>query len=813
MARYPSYLQSIVDRYAEESAPVPAARIDRDFKIAVAATKSEFIAGVLVTTIRSPRTPPFSEILAELYENSPKTVRADLFNIIIEAMPEAEPLLPRRLRRRRHLFRAQHVVDVTMLDIKAFGEAIEPMPSALDAVSRFYAERYRPLLKLAPSIRKTWLNTYSNADPQIMLAGTVPESDMVMKGLNTGGDLFIDSGEPPTGTGPAVAGEPEPEKPLTPAPRPRYAAVRAFRESSPGLRGPELAPGEPFKIGRMYQLEVSVRVQPVGLKLLTKPRPLREPRQAAPVDILVVAWADDFEIEQPVSSLALPPLGDSTRQAKFRVKAKSASQSADDLKSIRIMLYYRYNLIESLVVQGEVVRSIDGDISRFGLTIPLQLDYGRQRLADHNDFDTMTPSQLNVTVEARDQTFTMRFVAKQGPDELLSLIAPVALNWGQLSNAIAGVRKALLKVSSSATLGDRVDGDQFEYEEHLEALSGQGRKLWTLLFDQGPNAAITEVGRLLKREPLPNGGKIQVSIEEGASAFAFAWALLYDGPAEAGVDGFWGVRYVIEQRFVRYVAEPLQPPLEPRFELGTMYWKFSQAEPQQTYFTRLLGMASQPVNLANGLPIEDAETARAYLRACTSQVVYFYTHGYTGLPDGQNFGVTPDDFARLYESLPKDSPTRKAWQNLYDDVIEKKYVSDESWIQLTIGRLKLLDLYQEIKTLPSSPVVVLNMCDSAQVTPVLTESFISFFLSRGAQAVLGTECSIRPVFADFVGRQLVADLMQARTVGQALRRIREMAARRRNLLGLAYTLFGSTDVAPWPCLLTEQAVKSLDVAP
>jgi hypothetical protein len=55
--------------------------------------------------------------------------------------------------------------------------------------------------------------------------------------------------------------------------------------------------------------------------------------------------------------------------------------------------------------------------------------------------------------------------------------------------------------------------------------------------------------------------------------------------------------------------------------------------------------------------------------------------------------------------------------------------------------------------------------------------------------------------------------MQARTVGQALRRIREMAARRRNLLGLAYTLFGSTDVAPWPCLLTEQAVKSLDVAP
>jgi hypothetical protein len=814
MARYPSDLKTIINRYAGESASIPAARINRDFRIAIVATASEVVADVLATTIRSPKTPAFPEVLVELYENSPKAVRADLFNIIIDAMPEAEPLLPRRLRRRRRRFTAQHVVDVTGLDIKMFGEAIEPMPSVFDAVSSFYARHYRPLLKLPTDFQRNLLTNYSSAGRHIALAQNVVEPDFATKNFEITDNLAIDSGEPPTTVKPQVAEGQEPDRALMAPPRPRYASVRVFREAaSAGLRGPELAAKEPFKMGQTYQLEVSVRVQPVGLKPPAKPRRLREPRQLAPVDILVVAWPDDFDIDQPVSSLTLPPLGDSTHQAKFRIKAKSVSQSAEDLKSIRIMLYYRYNLIESLIVQGEVVRPIDDDTSRFGLTAPLQLDYGRQRLADHNDFDTMTPSELNVTVEARNQTFTMRFVANRGPNELLSLIAPVTLNFGQLNNAIAGARKALLKVSSSATLGDQVDGDQFEYEEHLKELSRQGKKLWTLLFDQGPNAAITEVGRLLKREPLATGRKIQVSIEENASAFAFAWALLYDGLGEVAVDGFWGIRYVIEQRLVRYVApEPPQPPTEPRFELGTMYWKFSQAESQQAYFTHLLGMASQPVKLAHGLPIDDAETARGYLRACTSQVIYFYTHGYTGLPDGQNFGVTPKDFALLYESLPKDSPTRKAWQNLYDDVQRRTYESDESWIQLTFGRLKLLDLDQEVGALPSSPVVILNMCDSAQVTPVLTESFIDFFLKRGAQAVLGTECSIRPVFADFVGRQLVADLLQARTVGQALRRIRETAARRRNLLGLAYTLFGAADAAPWPCLLTEQAVNNLDVA-
>src|SRR5580698_10747647 len=226
MARYPSDLKTIINRYAGESASIPAARINRDFRIAIVATASEVVADVLATTIRSPKTPAFPEVLVELYENSPKAVRADLFNIIIDAMPEAEPLLPRRLRRRRRRFTAQHVVDVTGLDIKMFGEAIEPMPSVFDAVSSFYARHYRPLLKLPTDFQRNLLTNYSSAGRHIALAQNVVEPDFATKNFEITDNLAIDSGEPPTTVKPQVAEGQEPDRALMAPPRPRYASVR-----------------------------------------------------------------------------------------------------------------------------------------------------------------------------------------------------------------------------------------------------------------------------------------------------------------------------------------------------------------------------------------------------------------------------------------------------------------------------------------------------------------------------------------------------------------------------------------------------------
>jgi hypothetical protein len=190
-------------------------------------------------------------------------------------------------------------------------------------------------------------------------------------------------------------------------------------------------------------------------------------------------------------------------------------------------------------------------------------------------------------------------------------------------------------------------------------------------------------------------------------------------------------------------------------------------------------------------PIDTAVSALACLNAYTSDLVYFYTHGYTGLPNAERYGFSVQDFMKVYDKLPPE--TKKALRYTYDDIQNKQFDSDRSYIELSSGRILLDDLYKRFAKLPQRPIVVLNMCDSAQIIPSLSRSFIQFFLSRQARAVLGTECPIRPVFADYAGRALVKALLEGVPIGRALLNVRRDAAAQNNLLGLAYTLFGSAD--------------------
>jgi len=88
-------------------------------------------------------------------------------------------------------------------------------------------------------------------------------------------------------------------------------------------------------------------------------------------------------------------------------------------------------------------------------------------------------------------------------------------------------------------------------------------------------------------------------------------------------------------------------------------------------------------------------------------------------------------------------------------------------------------------------MVFLNMCESAQLTPSLRESFIHFFLNRGARAVIGTECSMRPLFAHHFAKEVLTGILSGESVGDAMLEARLAFMGKNNPLGLAYTLFGS----------------------
>lgn len=133
---------------------------------------------------------------------------------------------------------------------------------------------------------------------------------------------------------------------------------------------------------------------------------------------------------------------------------------------------------------------------------------------------------------------------------------------------------------------------------------------------------------------------------------------------------------------------------------------------------------------------------------------------------------------------------RDALRLLYESTRDAPDPSS-SWLELTYQRLNLEDLNELDRRLFPGSIVLLNTCESALFSPVLADSFVHFFLSRGAGAVIGTECPMTIEFAHPLAERVLTSLLCGRPVGEALLEARRHFFGLRNLLGLAYSLYGS----------------------
>ena len=170
-----------------------------------------------------------------------------------------------------------------------------------------------------------------------------------------------------------------------------------------------------------------------------------------------------------------------------------------------------------------------------------------------------------------------------------------------------------------------------------------------------------------------------------------------------------------------------------------------------------------------------------------SDIYYFYAHAHARNPDRAS-GIL-DAFVDAYQRLPADTPTKAAFKAAYDLAVEG--ADEESWIKLTYSRLELTSLYAGDIDFGNSPLVFVNACESSQLTPSLSgQSFVSFFLDRGAAAFLGTECTMTAVFAHPFAGFVLSRLLSGDTIGGALLAARRHFVAKRNPLGLAYVQYG-----------------------
>jgi hypothetical protein len=564
-----------------------------------------------------------------------------------------------------------------------------------------------------------------------------------------------------------------------------------------GTSAEELAEGEAIQVARSYWMRVALRHQPAGIAHVGVQEPIRPVHAAKTVEIIVSADSDDFAIEEPVQTLDLAPDGQSTRDAWFQIRT---TRDAGATAQIGLTLYYQLNLLETIVLTAPIVGRFDHP--RAGPTRPVISIQQRQSSHRYERLEQLSPRHMHIAVERRGPHYALKFTVRSERTHMV-LSGVGRLQASDIEDELVRVREDWNRMATSGGYRERIAGTSDEYVENVRVLADIGSRLWTRLFRHESAGSLAIIGDWLIANPLPPGAVVQVSTAPDAQDFLFPWAMLFDRKVPVpryelpDIEGFWGVRYCIEQRLSPSHPPTPEAPHDGR-RLGFFRCNRLKHAAEQDRLLQRLQAESRGSLTVSRPPLEDADKCYGVLQGCDADLLYFYAHGFTrsrrlgGSGQGDADAERYLTFVRSIQATSEpESPLRSAADQALDEAARGTLRFDSSWIELSYGRLYLNKLYQEVTRLPSQPVVVLNLCESGQITPYLAESFVHFFLSRGARSVIGTECSMSAEFAHHFSGELLERVLQGTNIGEALRLSRiSFMQQNRNPLGLAYTLFG-----------------------
>jgi CHAT domain-containing protein len=103
------------------------------------------------------------------------------------------------------------------------------------------------------------------------------------------------------------------------------------------------------------------------------------------------------------------------------------------------------------------------------------------------------------------------------------------------------------------------------------------------------------------------------------------------------------------------------------------------------------------------------------------------------------------------------------------------------------------------KALSGAPLVFINACESAELSPLFYDGFVPYFMAKGARGVIGTECETPALFAAEWAKRFFRHFLTGKSLGQAFLDLRrEFYYQHNNLMGLLYALYcdGDTQVVP-----------------
>ncbi len=570
---------------------------------------------------------------------------------------------------------------------------------------------------------------------------------------------------------------------------------------------------KPLVQGELYHLTVNVgRLLEQSIvdwnRTASGPHAIVEPLK--PALLYISVSSESFDIPNPTRDLWLPADGD-TEWVRIPVRPLQYSRG-EDLADLWVCVYYRTYLVQTFHVQAEVVS--EGE--RAHTAHPQFAQLTHSRVSGFPEMEKLGPQELSLTITP-DGSDRYRFTLLVDPDrsdkaaaqEAVQLSCTVRLTRDDLTHLITKARRQLHNVVQTFDLLQAQD--VLTFRKATRALAQVGRQLYLKLFDDGSAETLRE----WMETNLADGSTLQII--DLAGDFVFPWSLVYTEQPWADdktidVTKFWGWRY----NLVLLTAEMLDTYREVvpavatnhplRVSVG-LYERLKGVEKQRAFFNSLNAQTNHRVNAEI---LTERRTMIQALQEANRDIYYFFCHGYTErvATDIQIDTELVQHFSHLAASNPTTRP-----QSIRDHLDDLFDVSD-SWLRLTHGRLPLTMLKELVPDrLTNHPLVFLNMCESAQVLPSISDGFVPFFIKRGARAVMGTECAMNTLFADEFARSFLTFFLAGRPAGEALMALRRHYLEQGNPLALAYTLYCDADLKLSRPLLSLRPETSLATPP
>ncbi|MEO5843457.1 MAG: CHAT domain-containing protein [Caldimonas sp.] len=351
-----------------------------------------------------------------------------------------------------------------------------------------------------------------------------------------------------------------------------------------------------------------------------------------------------------------------------------------------------------------------------------------------------------------------------------------------LASAVEATRRELMKVVMHQDAGgsyvfqtgiDIADADR---DFALRTMARAGALLFQKVFF-GPAAGADSkaVGTFL-RDAASDPAK-RLTLQVVAEVAPIPWGLLYVGDASAGAKLDWnlflGMRHVVEEiplQTTMSITDSAIASDRPRLAVSVNVNNGIDAQLGGSYVADTNAYWAKAQTTRQRVGVTSRTTSADVIRALADdstddQILYFYCHAEAaglGDPGGP----------------------------------------DASALVLTDARVTLADLNLDAPTttmLRGKPLVFINACESAEMSPAFYDGFVPYFMAKGARGVVGTQCKTPALFAVEWAKRFFERFLDGAAIGEvflALRR--EFLESHGNPLGLLYAVHcdGDTRIEP-----------------